>query len=127
MPDDSLPRGSAIARRRADVLRMTEEGMAPADIATTLGIRYEAVIRDRATLGLRASKAAAPVTPATKIEATPATAWDFVHWRGLSIQAAARRMGVSLPEVFELLAAYRPVAEAHRRAAARAIAKASAT
>ena len=71
---------------------------------------YEKGLVADAALKAARDSMAAPV-PREGLTATPATAWDLVHYRGMSAKAAASKLGLKTPALLELLADYRAVAE----------------
>ena len=73
---------------------------------------YEEGLAADAALRAARDSMAAPV-PREGLTATPATAWDLVHHRGMSVREVAVKLGVRPPTVLELLADYRTVAEEH--------------
>jgi hypothetical protein len=56
-----------------------------------------------------------------RLQATPACAWDLIHYRMRSVRDAAVRLGIKAPAVLELLAEYKAVAEQQELQAMRAI------
>jgi DNA-directed RNA polymerase specialized sigma24 family protein len=82
--------------------------------------RYEERLAAEAAARAVRVRLAVPVVQA-RLEPTPETAWDLVHYRGMSTRDAANRLGVKPPTVLELLADYRAVAEEQELKAIRAI------